>query len=408
MSINYLDDRRININIMKKIYFLILFIFISGTILSQVLHFSHGGITREYYINVPNTVEEDAVLVFVLHGYSSSATNIKDYSGFDQLSDANGFVVCYPQGTFDNSNNRFWNVGYEFHQNETVDDAGFLCSLAQYLQDEYNLNEANTFCTGMSNGGDMSYFLACEAPDVFRAVAPVAGCMMEWFYNSCSPANPIPVFEIHGTNDEVTYWEGDIYNYGGWGAYLSIPNTFDFWVQKNDCVQFTVESLPDNAPFDGSTIESTKYSNGINHNEVWLYKVEGGGHDWPGSWGNMDIDASVEIWKFFQMVMENNVYGVNDMHENHSFKLHQNYPNPFLSETTVSYELMEKQHVTVSIYDSFGKEIVQLVNEIQGPGVKSVNWMISDSHANSLVSGLYCCRIVVGKSIQSMMMILHR
>ena len=35
-------------------------------------------------------------------------------------------------------------------------------------------------------------------------------------------------------------------------------------------------------------------------NNVWFYKVEGGGHDWPGAWGNQDINASEEIWKFFK------------------------------------------------------------------------------------------------------------
>ena len=57
----------------------------------------------------------------------------------------------------------------------------------------------------------MSYMLACEASDIFKAIAPVAGCMMEDIYNSCNP-NPIPVLEIHGTNDNVTLWDGDMDN----------------------------------------------------------------------------------------------------------------------------------------------------------------------------------------------------
>ena len=41
-----------------------------------------------------------------------------------------------------------------------------------------------------------------------------------------------------------------------------------------------------------------KYLNGINNNEVWYYEVVGGGHDWPGASGNMDINASEEVWNF--------------------------------------------------------------------------------------------------------------
>ena len=37
----------------------------------------------------------------------------------------------------------------------------------------------------------------------------------------------------------------------------------------------------------------------INNNEVWLYKIIDGGHDWPGAYGNMDINASEVVWEFF-------------------------------------------------------------------------------------------------------------
>lgn len=44
----------------------------------------------------------------------------------------------------------------------------------------------------------------------------------------------------------------------------------------------------------------TNKKGGRFNNEVWFYKVSGGGHDWPGVWGNKDINASDEIWKFFK------------------------------------------------------------------------------------------------------------
>ena len=67
------------------------------------------------------------------------------------------------RGTMDASNNRFWNVGYDFTSNSTVDDVGFITSLATYLQTTYNLSTVNTFFTGMSNGGELAYLLACQA-----------------------------------------------------------------------------------------------------------------------------------------------------------------------------------------------------------------------------------------------------
>ena len=198
----------------------------------ELHQFSYDGLSREYYLYLPDSIEVDSPLLFVFHGYSGSASGIMNYSGLNQIADDNGFAVCYPQGLIDEWDYAFWNVGYDWHVDETVDDVGFSTSLAQYLQIEFNLSDQNTFSTGMSNGGDMSYLLACQASDVFKAVAPVAGCMMTWLYNSCAPVNPIPVFEIHGTDDDVTWWDGaDEINNDGYGPWESVDTTFNFWTQ---------------------------------------------------------------------------------------------------------------------------------------------------------------------------------
>ena len=122
--------------------------------------FDHQGDVRDYIFYEPENLPADAALVFVLHGYSSDATNIYDYSGMNSVAEEYGFAVCYPRGTLDNYGNRFWNVGYEFHPNETVDDVDFLVQLSSYLSANYNLSSENIFSTGMSNGGEMGYMLA--------------------------------------------------------------------------------------------------------------------------------------------------------------------------------------------------------------------------------------------------------
>ena len=264
----------------------------------ESFEFHDSGELREYYLYIPNSIQDNAPLVFVLHGYSGSAGGIMGYSGMNQIASEHGFAVCYPQGLSDQSGYNFWNVGYEFHQNQTVDDVAFLSSLANFLQDEYNLNEENTFSTGMSNGGDMSYMLACQANDVFRAIAPVAGCMMEEIYNTCD-SSPVPILEIHGNNDNVTLWDGDMQNNDGWGAYYSIEDGIEFWVETNNCMSNEEIFLPNSNISDGSYIINHRYFDCNDNAEVWLYEVVGGGHDWPGSDGNMDINSSEEIWSFF-------------------------------------------------------------------------------------------------------------
>jgi polyhydroxybutyrate depolymerase len=220
------------------------------------------------------------------------------YSDMNVIAAEYGFAVCYPEGISDQGGANFWNVGYAMHQNQTVDDVAFLSSLANYLQDEYGFDSQNTFVTGFSNGGDMSYMLACQTNDVFRAIAPVAGCMMEEIYNTCD-SSPVPVLEIHGRNDNVTLWNGDMQNNDGWGAYYGTEEGIDFWVETNGCISSENILFPNTDPNDGSYVINHRYFDCSDNAEVWLYEVVSGGHDWPGSSGNMDIEASEEIWNFF-------------------------------------------------------------------------------------------------------------
>jgi polyhydroxybutyrate depolymerase len=229
------------------------------------------------------------------------------YSGFNALADEFGFAVCYPQGTNDSYGNAFFNVGYDFQFNENVDDVGFILALNDYLQANYALDETAVYGTGMSNGGDFCYLLACQASDVFQAVAPVAGMIMQDIMDACTPYSTTNILEIHGTEDDVTYYDGDPTNQDGWGAYPSIPETMDFFVDLFGLVSEGTEELPNTDATDGSEVEVTAWSNEAACPQLELYKVIGGGHDWPGAWGNMDIDASLVAWEFFESTCNTNL-----------------------------------------------------------------------------------------------------
>ena len=257
---------------------------------------------REYIYYHASSAPPNCPLVLVCHGYSGTAQGIMDYSQFNALAEEFGFAVCYPQGTLDGSNTTFFNVGYDFQNNQTVDDVAFVEELIDSLQAMHSLSEQDVFCTGMSNGGDFSYMLACQASETFKAIAPVAGMIMQDIMDDCNPINEVSILEIHGTQDNVTYWQGDPNNNDGWGAYPSIPNTIDFFTNMFGLTALSSAVFPDIDPTDGSTVSSDKYTQLGSCTEVWLYTVNGGGHDWPGSDGNMDISASREAWLFFEQL----------------------------------------------------------------------------------------------------------
>jgi polyhydroxybutyrate depolymerase len=257
---------------------------------------------REYIYYHASSALPNCPLVLVCHGYGGTAQGIMDYSEFNALAEEFGFAVCYPQGTLDGSNTPFFNVGYDFQNNETVDDVAFVENLVASLQSMYSLSGEDVFCTGMSNGGDFSYMLACQASETFKGVAPVAGMIMQDIMDSCNPVNEVSILEIHGTQDNVTYWQGDPNNNDGWGAYPSIPNTISFFTNLFGLTTLNSNTFPNIDPSDGSTVSSDQHTEFGSCTQVWLYTVNGGGHDWPGSSGNMDISASREAWLFFQQL----------------------------------------------------------------------------------------------------------
>jgi len=266
-----------------------------------------GKFQREYIYFKPSSAPENCPLVFVCHGYTGTAQGIMNYSEFNNLATEFGFAVCYPQGIEDSYGSTFFNVGYDFQNNETVDDVAFLEDLITLFSADNSIDPDKVFCTGMSNGGDFCYLLACEASESFLGVAPISGMIMQDIMNDCTPSQKVGILEIHGTQDNVTYYDGDYNNQDGWGAYPSIPATIDFFVDLYDIELNATGNFPNIASNDGSTVSFEKFGIDEECAKVWLYTVNGGGHDWPGAYGNMDIDSSREAWLFFDSLCESAV-----------------------------------------------------------------------------------------------------
>ncbi len=256
------------------------------------------GHMRHFAMYLPDGLQKDAPLEFILHGYGAG---IWRENPMLAAADRHGFAVCLPQGLKDPQGEPSWNVGYPFQLGWKVDDVKALCRIARYVQKRYHLSRKNTFLTGMSNGGEMCYLMAYSKQSAFKAVAPIAGLTMLWMYEQLEPSRPIPLMEIHGTEDRVSEWTGDLENVGGWGAYLPVPVAIGYWVARNRCTRETterVESLQGEGG--GHPIVKHCYTGGPTGCDVWLYEVVGGVH----SWHNGDIDTGEEIWKFFSRYLE--------------------------------------------------------------------------------------------------------
>ena len=252
-----------------------------------------GGTERSYKLHLPQGLPQGAPLVVVLHGYGGN--NDPGRFGLNAAADRHGFAVCYPQGAKDGRGKTCWNAGYPFQADMAVDDVEFITQLVRHLQKKHGLSRRNVFCTGMSNGGEMCYQLAAQRPRLFAAVAPVSGLMLEWLYKADDSTHPVPLFEIHGTADRTSAWEGDLDNKGGWGAYVAVPMAVHYWAAKNKCTGMQTDTIPGRTPENGRKVIAHRFTGGTGGSEVWLYEIVGGKH----SWGEQDIDTGEELWKFF-------------------------------------------------------------------------------------------------------------
>jgi len=258
---------------------------------------NHGGITRDYILYVPNSyvTGNQVPLVFNFHGYSSNATQQMWYGDFRAIADTAGFIIVHPEGTLDNSGVTHWNVGWG---GSTVNDINFTSTLIDSIASEYSINLDRVYSTGMSNGGFMSYQLACELSDRIAAIASVTGSMNLGWFNSCNPSHPMPVMEIHGTLDPTVSYNASSFT-------ESIPNIMDFWKNFNNCNSTAiVTNVPNTNTADGCTAEHQIWENGSNGVAVEHYKIIDGEHSWPGALfpngiTNQDINAAEKIWEFF-------------------------------------------------------------------------------------------------------------
>lgn len=312
---------------MKKYLLIIIFIVaVSNSFAQQTINKTliHDGLVREYIIYIPdNYTGNDAVpLLLNFHGLGGSAAGQMVNGDFRPISDTAGFIIVHPQGTLMNGISH-WNVG-NFTGGSTVDDVGFTDVLIDSVSDEYNIDTLRVYSTGMSNGGFMSFLLACQLSEKITAIASVTGSMTPQTYTWCNPLRPSPIMQIHGTSDFIVPYDGN-------DSGKPIEEVIEYWVNHNNCNTVPiVTNMPDLDPWDGSTVVHYEYTDGDNGVDVEHFKVIGGGHTWPGSAGggfgtNYDIDASSEIWNFLLgYELDSNTTDIENLSKNRI----SIYPNP--------------------------------------------------------------------------------
>ena len=265
-----------------------------------------GELERSFLLHVPSARPRRLgrvlayPLVIVLHGSGASGETVRRMSGMDGLADSAHFVVAYPNGSTGRLNMRSdWNAGVCCGPAESrkVDDVAFIRTLLDSIAAKLPIDRNRVYVAGFSDGGRMTYRVACELSTSIAAIAVVAGSVVD---TACAPRRPVPLIAFHGTADHDVPYDDSSYTTPRttpMAATLDLPPSIRFWSANNGCKAVTIRRTSAHVAF----VHFDRCAA-----EVSFYSIDDGLHAWPG--GDSDgqeptheLNASSAVWRFFQL-----------------------------------------------------------------------------------------------------------
>ena len=317
--------------------------------ISQTIQYD--GLTREYSIYVPVSYDgtTNFPLLFNLHGGGGTNSAWQAASDMRPIADTADIILVYPQARPDPSDGNSFNWIPKVPG--TFDDVPFFSSLIDTIASNYQIDQNRIYTCGYSLGGDMTFELGCKLNNRIAAIAPVARTMQANPNSFCSPVHPTGVLTILGTDDLVSPYNGIVF--GGIEYYISAAATHIYWATHNNCDATATMSTV------SPSVERNTWSTASGCAYVEELKVIGGGHDWPGSFGNMTIDANIEIWQFVSRYDINGLIGCATTSINVNNSTHENYkvyPNPVNTQITIDIGLVEEKEFR--LYNPIGELVL--------------------------------------------------
>lgn len=270
---------------------------------------SIGGRDRHYLVHLPKGAKPGSrlPLVIALHGGGGDMSHMAkdELYGLISKADSAGFMVVFPNGVGALGGDRLatWNAGNccGRARDENSDDVAFIRAMIAQLKTRYSIDGDRVYAVGMSNGGMMSYRLACEMSDLLAGIMSVAGTDNT---KSCQPARPIPVLHIHARDDDHVLFNGGAGDSFRDAAkvtdFVSVDDSIRKWVGLNRANSAATRVLE----VPGAVCDRHEAGNG--GAAVMLCVTETGGHSWPGGSKpradeppSQAIKANDVMWDFF-------------------------------------------------------------------------------------------------------------
>lgn len=295
---------------------------------------SHGGRQRQYLLHVPPRRAVAAPVVINFHAAQGTASGQRIQSRMNEVADAHGFLVVYPEGIDGTFN---VGTGYGMARAANVDDLGFTEALIQELVHKFGADPNRIYLTGLGNGAMLCYHVASKLPYRIAAIAPVGGGLptqgeFEPTWAKSVPAfdlpplaqvsysfaqvlvsepAPVPLIHFHGMKDPCVPLDGGIgVNDFQQVNHRSLRDTIDRWIERNRCSAKAIETGEEKM-FGRRRYAPKADEKGA---PIVVYTLREGGHTWPGGidlnagvkTGPLveTVDASTLMWQFFASVAE--------------------------------------------------------------------------------------------------------
>lgn len=266
---------------------------------------------RSYIVHVPPQFDDqhEVPAVIMLHGSGGSAEEAESYTGFDDESDREGFIVAYPNATlpFPNrasaryTNPALWHerCGLGDLASRSRADVDFISAVIDELERDYSADPDRIYVTGFSNGASMTFSLGVNLSDRLAAIAPVSGQFPD---KQGSLSYPLPLLFIVGDEDPIHPFEGDELPLTGPDIETPTMKTLLHWRQMLECKERKMNLVSEG-------VTQLRFNDCTRGGEIVAYTVEGLGHIWPGApntltrWlghSSCKLMATQVIWQFFK------------------------------------------------------------------------------------------------------------
>lgn len=240
------------------------------------------GRTRRYRIYVPSAIPSgtSVPLVIALHGGLGTSSQFESNSGLNGFAESNRFIAVYPDGVGnqpDGSGYQTWNGGYCCGPAaaQSIDDITFIRNVVTDLRNSLPVNSSRVYALGHSNGGILSYRIACEMSDVVAAIGVQAGSNV---VTDCRPALPVSVFHLHGKSDTNMPINGGKGSGLSSTVFVSARSAVDAMATVDGCNVASPRSLITS----NSDVTALSWTNCKSNSEVRLVTVKNATHAWMG------------------------------------------------------------------------------------------------------------------------------